>query len=336
MIINPQIPLHRLVLSMADAMDCVHKEISNHQLRVAYLSTNIARRMGYRGQALLDVFVAAAFHDIGLVRSDKRMQAVYYGKLEGLSWHGEVGYLLLRDQALFADAAKLIRYHHTHWENGRGEQQDGLPVPLGSHMIHLADEVDRAIDRDIPILRQQGRILTYVTSLEGKQLHPSCVEAFCSLAGAESFWLDCVSDRIYGVLLKQVDWPTLTLDETVVKPVAEMFGRLVDAGSQWTATHSAGVTATAVALSERLEFSPREQALMRAAGYLHDLGKLTIPSRILDKPDRLTRDEMLCMKQHTYHTFRILDTIGGMPQIAEWAAFHHERLDGNGYGMHVI
>ena len=52
MIINPQVPLHRLVLSMSDAMDCVHPEISNHQLRVAYLSTNIARRMEYRGQAL--------------------------------------------------------------------------------------------------------------------------------------------------------------------------------------------------------------------------------------------------------------------------------------------
>jgi HD-GYP domain-containing protein (c-di-GMP phosphodiesterase class II) len=73
---------------------------------------------------------------------------------------------------------------------------------------------------------------------------------------------------------------------------------------------------------------------MRAAGYLHDLGKLTIPSYILDKPDRLTPDEMLCMKQHTYHTFRILDTIGGFPQVAEWAAFHHERLDGKGYPFH--
>ena len=37
------------------------------------------------------------------------------------------------------------------------------------------------------------------------------------------------------------------------------------------------------------------------------------------------------MKGHTYHTFHILNTIGGMPQMSEWAAFHHERLDGKGY-----
>ncbi len=37
------------------------------------------------------------------------------------------------------------------------------------------------------------------------------------------------------------------------------------------------------------------------------------------------------MKQHTYHTFSILSTIGGLQMIAEWGAYHHERLDGKGY-----
>jgi HD-GYP domain-containing protein (c-di-GMP phosphodiesterase class II) len=330
MIVNPHVPLHRLVLSMADAMDCVHPEISNHQLRVAYLSTNLARHLGFQGQALLDVFLAAAFHDIGLVRADNRVFAVH-GELERVPWHGEAGYLLLKDQPLFAAAAGIIRYHHTAWNDGRGSQSDGEPVPLASHVIHLADEMDRTLDHRRAVLQQRQSLQEQMVGLQGRQLHPDCVAAFRSAAEPEAFWLDWVSSRIYGVLLKQVDWPTLTLDETVVYPIAEMFGHLVDAGSPWTATHSAGVTATAVALSERLDFSPREQALLRAAGYLHDLGKLTIPNSILDKPDKLTPDEMLCMKQHTYHTFRILDTIGGMPQIAEWAAFHHERLDGQGY-----
>ena len=334
MIINPQVPFHRLVLSMAQAMDCVHKEIANHQLRVAYTSTHIARAMGYKGQGLLEVFVAAAFHDIGMVRSDNRVQAVHYNNLEGLAWHAEAGWELLRDQPLFADAAGLIRRHHTPWRNGQGAECDGQTVALGSHIIHLADEVDRVVRRDAPILEQRDAILKRLVGLGGHWLHPECLEVFRDLAQAESFWLDCVSEQIYGILLRQVDWPALTLDEAVIKPIAEVLGRLVDAGSGWTATHSAGVTATAVALSARLGFSPREQALLRAAGYLHDLGKLTIPAAILDKPGRLTAEESLCMRGHTYHTFRILDTIGGMPQVAEWAAFHHERLDGAGYPFH--
>jgi len=132
-------------------------------------------------------------------------------------------------------------------------------------------------------------------------------------------------------LNRDVDWPTLTIDERSVEGIARIFARLVDGLSPWTGTHSASVAATAVSLAERMNFAPREQALMRAAGYLHDLGKITVPSEILDKQGKPTEEEWAILQGHTYHTFRILDTIGGMPQISEWAAFHHERPDGKGY-----
>jgi len=134
---------------------------------------------------------------------------------------------------------------------------------------------------------------------------------------------------------EQIDWPSLTIDEKTLGPIARVFGFLADATSQWTATHSAGVAAAAaVALDEQHNFSLREQFLMGPAGYFHDIGKLTIPTKILDKPGRLTPQGRSVLNSHTYHTFRILDTIGGMPQISEWAAFHHERLDGTGYPFH--
>jgi hypothetical protein len=231
---------------------------------------------------------------------------------------------------LFANVATLIRYHHVPWQG----RTDGEPPPMGSQMILLADEVDRTFRRDVFVLEQRDAISGHVRSRSGTQLAPACVEAFRELAATEAFWLDFTSDRIYGILLEQVDWPALTLDELVIEPIAEIFARLIDASSRWTATHSAGVTATAVALSARLRLSQREQALMRVAGHLHDLGKLVIPPGILDKPGKLTDAEMARMKQHAYHTYRILHTIGGMPQIAEWAGYHHERLDGQGYPFH--
>ena len=45
--------------------------------------------------------------------------------------------------------------------------------------------------------------------------------------------------------------------------------------------------------------------------------------------------EAAAIRQHTYWTFSVLDTIGGLNQVAEWAAFHHERLDGAGYPFHL-
>lgn len=331
MIVNPQVPLHRLVLSLSEAMDYVHPQVADHQQRVAYIATNMARCLGLRGADLLDVFNAAAFHDIGLIGVENRLKAVHLDRLEEVSWHPEVGYELLKDDPLFANAAELIRHHHISWANGRGAECDSGTVPLGTHILNLADAVERTIDRSIPVLEQKEFITQKVVSSSGSQFHPDCVEAFRSVARPEAFWLDTVSERIYGVLLRQMDWPVLTIDETALGPITEVFGRIVDAASRWTAVHSAGVAAVAVALAQRLNFSPRETQLMRAAGYLHDVGKLSVPTRILDKSGKLTKDEMALVKAHTYHTFRILDNIGGMPQISEWAAFHHERLDGTGY-----
>jgi len=334
MIINPQVPLHRLIMSLSEVLDYVHPHVYDHQLRVAYISTRIARRLGFRRQELLDVFHAAALHDIGLIRVEHKMLALHHGQLEKVAWHPEAGFELLRGNSLFANAARIIRYHHTPWANGAGTEVHGQSVPLGSQIVHLADAVERAIDRGVPVLEQAEFICKQATALTGKQFHPDCIDAFRYVARSEAFWLDCVSERIYSVLLNLVDWPMLTVDEGMIEPIAEMFGLVVDAMSQWTTTHSAGVTASAVAISERLDFSPREQRRMRAAGYLHDIGKLSVRSQILEKPGELTPAERAAIQGHSYHTFRILNTIGGMPQIAEWAAFHHERLDGNGYPFH--
>jgi HD-GYP domain-containing protein (c-di-GMP phosphodiesterase class II) len=78
-----------------------------------------------------------------------------------------------------------------------------------------------------------------------------------------------------------------------------------------------------------------EVQLMEVAGNVHDLGKLAVPNAILEKPAKLSEDEFQVMKKHTYFTYTILNTIGGLRQLPEWAAFHHERLDGKGYPFHL-
>jgi HD-GYP domain-containing protein (c-di-GMP phosphodiesterase class II) len=301
---------------------------------VAYIAVSMARKLDLPEDRHAEVLHAAALHDIGLIRVEDKLTALQFGDLEKVAWHGEAGYVLLRDNPLFAGIAEIIRHHHIVWADGAGEGSGDREVPFATHILAMADAVERAIDRSVPVLDQAARISEWATAFKGKRFHPDCVKAFQELAGVESFWLDCVCERIYSVLLEQIDWPLLTIDERALEPIAKVFARVVDAGSRWTATHSAGVTSTAVALAKRLKLSLREQVLMRSAGYLHDLGKLTVPAAILDKPGKLSPQDWSIMKGHTYHTFRILNTIGGMPQICEWAAFHHERLDGTGYPFH--
>jgi HD-GYP domain-containing protein (c-di-GMP phosphodiesterase class II) len=150
-------------------------------------------------------------------------------------------------------------------------------------------------------------------------------------AAAESFWLDLASPRIYSLLVNLIAWPARSLSLADLERLGAVFSKVIDYRSRFTATHSAGVAATAEALAAALNFEKRERALMRVAGNLHDLGKVSIPNAILEKPGKLDTDEMLLMKGHTYYTLQILGSIAGFEDVRYWAAFHHERMDGRGY-----
>ncbi|EOR27531.1 putative domain HDIG-containing protein [Clostridium sartagoforme AAU1] len=67
------------------------------------------------------------------------------------------------------------------------------------------------------------------------------------------------------------------------------------------------------------------------AGLLHDLGKLAIPSEILNKPYSLTKEEFDLIRQHPYYSHSILEHVEGFEKIAVWAGTHHETLDEKGY-----
>jgi len=76
MIINPQVPLHRLILSLSKALDCADAEVVDHQLRTAYVGTALAWQMEFAEEDLLHVFHAAALHDIGMMQAEERLQAM--------------------------------------------------------------------------------------------------------------------------------------------------------------------------------------------------------------------------------------------------------------------
>ena len=81
--------------------------------------------------------------------------------------------------------------------------------------------------------------------------------------------------------------------------------------------------------------SPEEVKMMEIAGNLHDIGKLRVPNEILEKPGKLDEAEFNIMREHTYYTRTILASVDRFDKIADWAAFHHEKLNGMGYPFHL-
>jgi HD-GYP domain-containing protein (c-di-GMP phosphodiesterase class II) len=125
------------------------------------------------------------------------------------------------------------------------------------------------------------------------------------------------------------------LDTEGIVGLSSMFARIIDFRSRFTAAHSSGVAASAEALAQFSGRPADECAQMRIAGLLHDLGKLAVPAELLEKPGRLSAEEMSLVRCHTYFTRRALENIGSFEAITSWGANHHERIDGNGYPYHV-
>ena len=84
-------------------------------------------------------------------------------------------------------------------------------------------------------------------------------------------------------------------------------------------------------LGEVRGFHADELRTLRRAALLHDIGKLGVSNRILDKPARLSEAEMSQVRLHPQYTQRILERVAAFEGIVEIASSHHERLDGRGY-----
>jgi HD-GYP domain-containing protein (c-di-GMP phosphodiesterase class II) len=320
------VSLLNLVLSLSDALDLASPELSQHQLRTAYVAWELGRVAALPRGDLEDVFIAALLHDVGALSLEEKIDVHRTEEMDPEP-HCLMGEALLKAVPVLAPCARIVRFHHRKWQDW--QMPIDTSIVLHSQILLVADYLERAIDRRRYILHQNEDIIARIRSLSETLVHRDVVEMVRMVSKREDFWLDLVSPRLYSLLLHFGPGRRVDLDLDQLRVISVLFR------SRFTATHSSGVAACASALSRLFGLTEMEIGLMEITGNLHDLGKLAIPNSILDKPGKLTKEEFALMQQHTYFTYQVLTTVGGIRNIAEWAAFHHEKLDGTGYPFHM-
>ena len=100
----------------------------------------------------------------------------------------------------------------------------------------------------------------------------------------------------------------------------------------YTYAHSVNVAVLSCVLGIGLEMRERDLEYLTTAALLHDLGKLTIPKEVLNKPGRLTQEEYALMKTHPVRSYELLkDNYDISAHVKQAVLLHHENYDGSGY-----
>ena len=105
----------------------------------------------------------------------------------------------------------------------------------------------------------------------------------------------------------------------------------VDAKDVSTSKHSLRVADYSALIAKELGYSRQECEDLRKMALLHDIGKIAIPDRVLNKPERLTEEEYVLMQSHVEKGAEILKNFTLIDHVADGALYHHERYDGSGY-----
>ena len=216
MIKEPQIPLFDLIMSLSTAMDLVSSAVVNHHKQVAYIAFSIGAELGLPTEQQNELVLAGALHDIGALYLKDRIDMLQF-EVANPHHHAEIGYLLLKMFEPLSIVAALVRFHHVPWNEGGGSEFEGKQVPIGSHLLHLADRVAVLVNKRQEVLGQVKMVCERLVEHSGKMFMPKQVAAFMSLATKEYFWLDIASPSIGSILSGKVRLATILFPSFVFK-----------------------------------------------------------------------------------------------------------------------
>jgi PAS domain S-box-containing protein len=132
--------------------------------------------------------------------------------------------------------------------------------------------------------------------------------------------------ELFSELKRSNDELALAYDATI-----EGWSKALELRSQETEGHTQRVTEITLRLGRAFNMSNEELVQVRRGALLHDIGKISIPDAILQKPGSLTDDEWKIMRRHPGYAYELLQPIEYLNQALEIPYCHHEKWDGSGY-----
>ena len=344
-----KLDLTDMLYALSFALDKAEIELlgveTGHGRRVACLCMFMAKEAGIRGEELRDLVGCSVLHDNALTEFIHEELSKSH-MLEGLetqlsdtigieavthnSRHSVIGEQNIRLVPFRTDVKNMVLYHH---ENADGSGAIGITAAetgLKPQLLHLADVVDVTFNLN-PISEEKYiKILAWVEGQSGKMFSEEAVKLFQDAVTYDKIAY-MVNEGALASLQRELHTEPCNYSDEEIHNLATLFARIIDYKSEFTQTHSLGVADKAERMANYYGFDCEKTTRFYLAGALHDIGKLVVSNDILEKPGKLTDDEYSAMKDHATATRYILSQIKEISDVTEWAANHHEKLNGSGY-----
>ncbi len=238
------------------------------------------------------------------------------------------GAMIARNLHLAEETAQAIHSLDEHWiGTGYPDGLKGEAIPIISRIMGLAQTVEVFWQKS----GKQGA-LDVASERASTWFDPELVRVFLTLREDAGFWESvAATDPAAAAARLEPKSLTLVADDDALDRLAMGFAQVIDAKSPWTFCHSTGVADISEGIGRVLGFEPMRLRMLRRAALLHDIGKLGVSNTILDKPGKLTAEELADMRRHPEYTFNILSRVKLFDRFAHLSASHHEKLNGQGY-----
>ncbi|MDR2768602.1 MAG: HD domain-containing protein [Treponema sp.] len=327
------IMMDQLIKAISAALDIVEGELlgasTHHGKRVAVLCAAMGRGLGMDEVSVSSLVTCALLHDNALTE-------YILSEREGgfhdpaMKTHCEIGQRNADTLGFPTDISGFVLYHHE-CASGTGAfgKKEG-EYPVEAALIQIADSLDVTRHLQRVSLQELPAIRAQIEEMGGIFYTRGASQALLKTLDEKTL-LSLRDEHIAATIeLAIPHWP-VDMEDHSIQNLAGFVTRIIDYKSEFTKRHSAQIANKAYLLSEYYGYNKTLRAQVYLAAALHDIGKLAIPSAILEKPGRLDDDEFTIIKSHAYKTWELLKDIAGFEDICAWASNHHEKLDGTGY-----
>ncbi len=311
----------KVMTLISRTLNHIDSRLMDHEIRVMMVLRDMLKLEGCKDKNLENrLMILALLHDVGAYRTEEINNLVRFET--GDVWaHSAYGYLFLREFTTLGEWSKVVLYHHADYGSAIGEREEILHY---ARMLHIAD---RAVVWHDGVRGSAHDLKKHLDKKCGSVFAPDCVELFLQ-ADSQLGTMEALDKPVSPEEI--IDCAVIGAEEA--EAYLKLVVHTIDFRSHVTVTHTMSVMEIATRLAKKMGLTEETLEQIRYGALLHDLGKIGVPVSILEKPGRLTDEELPIMRRHVLLSGEIIE--GCVDEtVAKIAVRHHEKLDGSGYPL---